>query len=29
MQTETAVASELDTGRLLSLYREMLIIRRT
>src|SRR5215207_11373300 len=28
MQTETAVA-ELDTGRLLSLYREMLIIRRT
>src|SRR5918994_2265118 len=29
MQTETAVATELDTGRLLSLYREMLVIRRT
>src|ERR687894_443384 len=29
MQTETAVTAELDTGRLLSLYREMLLIRRT
>src|SRR5215216_494383 len=29
MQTETAVATELDTSHLLSLYREMLVIRRT
>ena len=29
MQTETVVTAELDTGRLLSLYREMLVIRRT
>src|SRR5215211_3884638 len=29
MQTETAVTTELDIGRLLSLYREMLVIRRT
>jgi 2-oxoisovalerate dehydrogenase E1 component len=29
MQTETAEAPELDTGRPLSLYREMLVIRRT
>src|SRR5918997_2553312 len=29
MQTETAVTAELDMGRLLSLYREMMIIRRT
>src|ERR671920_1709146 len=29
MQTETAVAAEMDTARLLSLYREMVLIRRT
>jgi TPP-dependent pyruvate/acetoin dehydrogenase alpha subunit len=29
MQIETAVTEELDTKRLLSLYREMLVIRRT
>src|SRR5215217_8573095 len=29
MQTETTVAAELDTDHLLSLYREMLVIRRT
>src|ERR671913_2471373 len=29
MQTETAVAVELDTAQLLSLYREMVLIRRT
>ena len=29
MQTETAVTAELDTARLLSLYREMVLILRT